>query len=91
MTHTFAVMPVLQVREDDDGRPVRFIWEGHEYQMDVLVESWEIRTGWWEATGDIWRQYFALITKGSRIAASLFLVVMKDMHTGKWTLAKVYD
>lgn len=76
----------LTVVVNEQARPLRLVWEDHAHVITRIIQQWEVDTDWWEATGRIWRAYYAAITEDG-----LLCVFYMDLLSGAWYLNKLYD
>lgn len=87
MTRLFSAdLQPITVTLSPERRLTALRWHEKEHEIEETVQVWEVDTDWWEATGRVWRWYYAVITEQGLLA-----VVFLDRATGKWWLERVYD
>ncbi len=84
MTHLFANGEPVEVTLGADGRPAAFTWRGVRREVDFVANQWRVQTTWWSE--DASREYYKLATV-DRVLVTIF----RDLNTGAWLLARVYD
>jgi hypothetical protein len=84
-----------RVTADADGLPVSFVWRGHEYPVEAVLEIWHLRDRWWvprvsellhgmQGPSDRW--YFRVQCPGLA-----FYDLYHDIEIGIWFLDRVLD
>ena len=86
MTRLWPTGEPILMRLDEQGRPIRFTWQGQAHRLVQIHQQWQVDTDWWRAEGRIWRCYWAVTT-----ITGLFCVVYQDIQSECWYLAKIYD
>ena len=86
MTRLWLQGVPLHVVVNDQARPMRFVWEGQPHTISRIIKQWEVDTDWWEASGRIWRTYYATCTEDG-----LLCVFYRDLLSSEWFLSKLYD
>jgi hypothetical protein len=76
----------IRVRADAAGRPLAFTWRGQPHRVDSVEEAREPRLDWWSPTGEIHRAYYLVSTD-----RGLICEIFRNVPTGEWFLARVYD
>jgi hypothetical protein len=71
---------------DNQGRPIKFMWQSKIHVIDQIKQQWQIDTDWWDEQGCVWRDCFAVIT-----TTGLLCVIYQDLLTENWYLSKIYD
>jgi Domain of unknown function (DUF6504) len=74
----------IEVELDPDSLPRAFYWRGAWRQVACIANRWRVRAGWWSE--EVWREYFKLTT-----ADGLLCTIYRDLHTGAWFCARLYD
>lgn len=66
--------------------PSGFAWQATSHHILEVYNRWRIHTRWWESDEVIWREYIKVATdKG------LLCLLYRDLCSGGWFLARVYD
>jgi hypothetical protein len=86
MTRLWRQGAPIDVVVNDQARPLRFVWSGKPHVISRIIQQWEVDSDWWEATGRIWRAYYAAVTEDG-----LLCVLYQDLPTGAWFVSKLYD
>jgi hypothetical protein len=66
--------------------PDGFDWQQQPQRILEVCNRWRIHTRWWEAQQAIWREYWKVVTD-----AGLLCLIYRDLESGGWFLARVYD
>lgn len=66
--------------------PNGFKWRGETHRVLEVCNRWRIHTHWWEPGKTIWREYLKVAT-----ANGLLCLIYRDLLSGGWFLARVYD
>ena len=66
--------------------PAGFVWEGTCHSIQHLCNRWCIHTRWWDPEQAIWREYAKVVTD-----TGLLCLLYRDLLSGGWFLARVYD
>lgn len=66
--------------------PQGFTWRGAAYCIQEVCNRWRIHTRWWEPSQVVWREYVKVTTN-----TGLLCLLYRDLRSGKWFLARVYD
>jgi hypothetical protein len=76
-------VPVEVVWDGRQRRPVTFVWRRRRYQVERVLDTWVIETGWWKDDGHISRWYW-------RVRAGGRVVDLRYDRIGKaWALERV--
>ncbi|HZL65353.1 MAG TPA: DUF6504 family protein [Thermoleophilia bacterium] len=76
-------VPVAVVWDERQRRPVTFVWRRRRYQIERVLDTWVVETGWWKDDGHISRSYW-------RVRAGGRVVDLRYDRIGKaWALEKV--
>jgi hypothetical protein len=67
-------------------RPAGFVWQGVSHPVLDVCNRWRIHTRWWEPGETIWREYLKVTTD-----TGLLCLLYRDLISGGWFLARVYD
>ena len=59
-------VPVAVSWDERARRPVAFIWRRRRYQVERVLETWVIETGWWRDEGHVSRSYWR-VRAGGRV------------------------
>jgi len=86
MTRLWPAGDPIQVETGADGQPQSFLWRGVWHPVERVAARWRVRTGWWAAGGEAWREYVRLTTVDGLLCA-----LYRDLHTGAWFCARLYD
>ena len=68
-----------------EGRPEGFTWQGTAHRIKEC-NCWRIHTRWWEPGQAVWREYLKVATD-----TGLLCLLYRDLLSGGWFLARVYD
>ena len=68
------------------GRPDGFRWQGTDHPIEEVCNRWRVHTRWWEPGRAVWREYVKVATAGG-----LLCLLYRDLASGGWFLARVYD
>jgi hypothetical protein len=74
----------LQVIRDADETPQTFLWRGRWHTVAEIGLRWRVEVDWWAA--EVRRDYVKLTT-----AEGLLCTLYRDLHTGQWFWARLYD
>jgi hypothetical protein len=66
--------------------PKGFDWRGTSHRIQELCNRWQVHTRWWDTEGTIWRQYLKVATD-----TGLLCRIYRDLLTGRWVMARLYD
>jgi hypothetical protein len=69
----------------EECTPDGFFWQGGRHNIQVC-NHWRVHTRWWEPEGVVWREYLKVETD-----TGLLCLLYRDLITGGWFLARVYD
>ncbi len=50
----------------EQRRPVAFVWRRRRYQVERVLETWVLETGWWKDGGHVSRSYWR-VRAGGRV------------------------
>jgi hypothetical protein len=67
-------------------RPEGFTWQGTAHHIQEECNRWRIHTRWWEPGQAVWREYVKVATD-----TGLLCLLYRDLLSGDWFLARVYD
>ena len=59
-------VPVAVSWDERARRPVAFIWRRRRYQVERVLETWVLETGWWKDEGHVSRSYWR-VRAGGRV------------------------
>jgi hypothetical protein len=59
-------VPVAVVWDERQRRPVAFVWRRRRYQVERVLETWVVETGWWKDDGHVSRSYWR-VRAGGRV------------------------
>ncbi|GEM_PF-653338 len=59
-------VPVAVTWDERQRRPVAFVWRRRRYQVERVLETWVLETGWWKDEGFISRSYWR-VRAGGRV------------------------
>ena len=59
-------VPVAVNWDERARRPVAFIWRRRRYQVERVLETWVLETGWWKDGGHVSRYYWR-VRAGGRV------------------------
>jgi len=74
----------IQVVSGTDGLPQAFTWRGRRHTVTGIALRWRVRVDWWAE--EAWREYVKLTT-----AEGLLCTLYRDLRTGAWFCARLYD
>lgn len=86
MTRVWPAGDPIQVSLAANGLPRAFLWRGVWHTVASIAARWRVRSGWWSSEGEIWREYIKLTT-----ADGLLCSIYRDLHSGAWFCARLYD
>ena len=66
--------------------PAGFLWQGTPHRISQVCNRWRVHTRWWEPDQALWREYCKVAT-----ADGLLCLIYRDLVTGRWFLARLYD
>jgi len=66
--------------------PAGFAWQGAFHSILEICNRWRIHTRWWDPQEAIWREYVKVTT-----GTGLLCLLYRDLHSGGWFLARIYD
>jgi hypothetical protein len=66
--------------------PAGFVWQGTGHAIQKTCNRWRIHTRWWDPQQVIWREYVKVVTD-----TGLLCLLYRDLISGGWFLARVYD
>lgn len=70
----------------EKSTPSGFVWQGTAHQIDEVCKRWRVHTRWWEPSQVVHREYLK-VTTDSGFLCQLY----RNLHTGHWFLARLYD
>ena len=70
----------------EEETPSGFVWQRSSHQVVDVCNRWRIHTRWWESGAAIWREYVKATTD-----TGLLCLIYRDLSSGDWFLARVYD
>jgi hypothetical protein len=59
-------VPVAVIWDERARRPVAFVWRRRRYQVERVLETWVLETGWWKDEGHVSRSYWR-VRAGGRV------------------------
>jgi hypothetical protein len=59
-------VPVVVTWDERQRRPVAFVWRRRRYQVERVLETWVLETGWWKDEGHVSRSYWR-VRAGGRV------------------------
>jgi hypothetical protein len=59
-------VPVAVTWDERQRRPVAFVWRRRRYQVERVLETWVLETGWWKDEGRVSRSYWR-VRAGGRV------------------------
>jgi Family of unknown function (DUF6504) len=59
-------VPVAVSWDERQRRPVAFVWRRRRYQVERVLETWVLETGWWKDEGHVSRSYWR-VRAGGRV------------------------
>lgn len=86
MTRLWPEGSPIQVISNQDNLPLRFQWQDTWHEVTGIANRWRTQSGWWTVDAATWREYIKLTT-GDGLLCTLY----RDLHTGAWYCARVYD
>jgi N12 class adenine-specific DNA methylase len=86
MSRLWAEGKPIVMETDAQARPVRFLWQAQPHQLAQIHQRWQVDVDWWREEGHAAREYLAVTT-----LEGLFCVIYRDLGSGQWYMAKVYD
>ena len=63
-----------------------FTWQGTVHHIEEVCNRWRMHTRWWEPGQAVWREYLKVATD-----TGLLCLLYRDLLSGGWFLARVYD
>ena len=57
-------VPVAVTWDERQRRPVAFVWRRRRYQVERVLETWVLETGWWKDEGRVSRSYWRVRAEG---------------------------
>ena len=63
-----------------------FTWQGVDHHIEEVCNRWRVHTRWWEPGQAVWREYLKVATN-----TGLLCLLYRDLLSGSWFLARVYD
>ncbi len=84
MTRLYADREAIQVTAAADHAPRAFAWRGEWHPVERIFNRWRVVTDWW--SDEAQREYYRLTTSDGRLVE-----VYRDMVSGRWYLARLYD
>ena len=70
----------------EDCTPAGVLWQGRIHSIEKFCNRWQVHTRWGEPDGVVWREYVKVTT-----GTGLLCLLYRDLFTGGWFLARVYD
>ena len=68
------------------GAPLGFVWCGKSHRILEVCNRWRVHTYWWEPDQTVWREYLKVTTD-----TGLLCLIYRDLLSGGWFLARIYD
>jgi len=59
-------VPIAVSWDERQRRPVAFVWRRRHYQVERVLETWVLETGWWKDGGHVSRSYWR-VRAGGRV------------------------
>jgi hypothetical protein len=75
-------VPVAVSWDERQRRPVAFVWRRRRYQVERVLETWVLETGWWKDEGCVSRSYWR-VRAGGRVVDLRY-----DRLTKGWALER---
>lgn len=69
-----------------EGSPAGFVWQGARHSGLQVCNRWRVHTRWWLPGEAVWREYVKVTTD-----SGLLCLLYRDLSTGRWFLARLYD
>lgn len=66
--------------------PEGFVWQGVPHRILEVGNRWRVHTRWWAPGEIVWREYLKVATD-----TGLLCLIYRDLPTGDWLLARLYD
>lgn len=66
--------------------PSGFAWQGASHHVSEVCNRWRVHTRWWEPAAVVWREYLKVTTD-----EGLLCLLYRDLYSGDWFLARIYD
>jgi hypothetical protein len=66
--------------------PEGFTWQGARHAGLKVCNRWRVHTRWWLPGEALWREYIKVTTD-----TGLLCLLYRDLLSGRWFLARVYD
>ena len=85
MTHLWPDGEPVETWGDAD-EPDGFVWQSAPHTILAVGNRWQVHTRWWEPERMIWRKYLKVTTD-----SGLLCLLCRDVPTGRWFLARLYD
>jgi len=70
----------------DDETPAGFVWRNGPCHIEKVYNRWRLQTRWWEVGKSVAREYLKVTTDNG-----LLCLLYRDLNSGDWFLARVYD
>lgn len=67
-------------------RPAGFHWRGTTHRIADVWNCWRLHTRWWEPDQTVWREYLKVTTD-----QEVLCLLYRDLVSGDWFLARIYD
>jgi hypothetical protein len=78
--------PVAVVWDERQRRPVSFVWRRRRYNVERLLETWVVETGWWRDEGHVSRSYWRVRAAGGHVFDLRY-----DRLTKAWALERALN
>jgi len=78
--------PVAVVWDERQRRPVSFVWRRRRYNVERLLETWVVETGWWRDEGHVSRSYWRVRADGGHVFDLRY-----DRLTKAWALERALN
>lgn len=69
------------------GAPTRLRWRGRAHRIVGVEEEWEATHGWWADGPEVIRRHHYRL----RVSDGTLCLVYRDLDSGCWYLAGIYD
>jgi hypothetical protein len=70
----------------EETMPDGFVWQGSPHRILEIGNRWRVHTCWWAPDETLWREYLKVTTD-----TGLLCLLYRDLPSGNWFLARLYD
>ena len=70
----------------EEESPTGFEWQRETHRVLEVCNRWRVHTRWWEPEEIVWREYLKIATD-----TGLLCLIYRDLLSGGWFLARLYD